>query len=96
MNAYLACAAALTLCVACPSFSARLSSSVSFSSSVSTDLLLDAFVDLFSVDRDVLWRIYANAYLVTLDAQHGNRNFIADHKGFADAAGKNEHVSDYP
>jgi len=44
------------------------------------------FIDLFAMYGYVAWRIYANADLVSFDAQHGYRDVIAYYKGFAYSA----------
>jgi hypothetical protein len=51
---------------------------------VQTFLGLDAVVNLFTMHSYFTGRIYAYPYLVPLDSQNRNRNFVADHQGFPD------------
>src|SRR5690348_12695760 len=53
--------------------------------------LLDALVYLFAMYRDILRRRDTDAYLVALHAQHRNGYMIADHQGFPNPAGQNQH-----
>src|SRR5690242_7957068 len=53
--------------------------------------LLDALVDLFAMHRDIFRRRDTDAYLVALHAQHRNGYLIADHQGFPNPAGQNQH-----
>ena len=54
---------------------------------------LDALKDFFAVDRDVLRRIDANAYLISLNAEDGHGDFLANHDGLANTSSENEHVA---
>ena len=47
---------------------------------------LDAFEDLFTMHGDVLRRVDTHAHLIALDAENGDRDFLADHDGLADAS----------
>ena len=40
-------------------------------------LVLDALVNLLTVHRHFLWCIYANSYLISLNTQHGDDDFLA-------------------
>src|SRR3569623_2171412 len=54
---------------------------------------LDALVDLLAMDRDVLRRRDPDPHLVPLDAEHGDRDRIADHQRLSDATGENQHLN---
>src|SRR6185312_1354735 len=54
-------------------------------------LLLDALVNLFAMHRDILGCGDADAHLVALHAQHRDGYLVADHQGFPNAAGQNQH-----
>ena len=54
-------------------------------------LALDALIDLFPMNSDVLRRIDSNPHLVALYAQNGHRDFVADHKGLADTSSQYQH-----
>src|SRR5690606_6001454 len=53
---------------------------------------LDPFVNFFTVHGNVLGGINANPDLIALYAQHRNRHTIANHDGFANTAGNNQHT----
>src|SRR5690606_12168084 len=52
----------------------------------------DALVDFLAVHGHVLGRGDADPHLVPLHAENGDGDRIADHQGFADAAGQNQHL----
>src|SRR5690606_15380003 len=56
-------------------------------------LAVDALVDLFAVDRDILGRGDAHAHLVALDAKHGHGDGVTDHERLANPPGQNQHWS---
>src|ERR1022692_3960717 len=55
-------------------------------------LVLDFLEDFLTVDRDVLGRLDANAHLVALDPEYGDRHIAADHQCFANASGQDQHT----
>lgn len=57
---------------------------------------LDALVDFFAMDGHVLRCRDADTDLVALDAEHSNADRVADHQGFANAAGQDQHCSNSP
>src|ERR1700754_3462829 len=56
-------------------------------------LVLDALVNLLAVYRDILRSIDANAHLIALHTENGDGHLVADHQGFTDPAGQNQHDS---
>jgi hypothetical protein len=52
---------------------------------------LDSLVNLFAMYRDVFGGVDTNAYLVSLHAQNGHRNFVSDHYGFANSSRQYQH-----
>src|SRR5579875_785695 len=54
-------------------------------------LLLDALINLFTVNGNLFRSRDADAHLVALDAQDRNRYLVADHQGFPHAASQNQH-----
>jgi hypothetical protein len=62
------------------------------SDSLSGLFLLDTLINFFSMDRNVLGCIHANANLIAFDAEHGHVDLIADHQRLPDSSGKNEHA----
>jgi len=52
---------------------------------------LDALVDFFSVDCNLFRRVDPDTNLVTLHAQNGDSDVIANHHGFTDASCQNKH-----
>jgi len=54
--------------------------------------VVNALVDLLAVNRDILGRANANANLISFNAQHGDRNVIADLDRLANPARQYEHV----
>jgi hypothetical protein len=53
---------------------------------------LYALIDFFAVYRDVLGGIDPDAHLVALDAQYGDRHFVADHHGLTNASRQYQHI----
>ena len=45
--------------------------------------LLNAHVNLFTVDSNFFWRVNTNANLISFNAENGNSDFITDHQCFA-------------
>ena len=58
--------------------------------------LLDTLVDLFAVNGNLFRRVDANANLIALHTQDGNGNVIANHQGFTNTTGKNQHTTTSP
>jgi len=54
-------------------------------------LALDALVDLFTMHGDIFRGIHSESDLISLDPEHGDGYFVADHKGLAYAARKDQH-----
>jgi hypothetical protein len=54
-------------------------------------LAFDALEDFFAVNGNVFGGVDTDANLITLDAENGHTHRIANHQGFADAAGQNKH-----
>src|SRR5258708_17473585 len=52
---------------------------------------LDTLIDLFAVNRDIFGCIHTDSDLITLHAQHGHRNLVADHDGLADSPSQYQH-----
>jgi len=52
-------------------------------------LILNAFVNLFTMYGDFLRRINADTYLIALDSQDGDRDIVADHDALAYSARQN-------
>src|SRR5580698_2769102 len=55
-------------------------------------LALDALVDFFPMDGDVLGRVDADANLISLDPQNRDGHVVTDHDGFTDPSSENEHL----
>ena len=54
---------------------------------------LDAFKDFLAVDRDVFRRVDTDANLISLNAEDGHGDFLANHDGLANTSSENEHVA---
>jgi len=52
---------------------------------------MDALIDLFAMHFDILRRRNADADLVALYTEHGDRHRITDHQNFADATCQDKH-----
>jgi len=53
---------------------------------------LDALVDLFAVNCNILRGVDPDAHLVALYAQYRDRDLVADHHGFANSPRQYQHV----
>src|SRR5580704_16270361 len=53
---------------------------------------LDALVDFFAMDGDILRRVDADPDLVSFDPQNRDGHIISDHDGLDDAPCENEHL----
>ncbi len=54
-------------------------------------LFLDAFVDLLTMNSNVLGRIHSDSDLVPFYTEHSNGDVITDHEGFSNSARKYQH-----
>jgi hypothetical protein len=54
---------------------------------------LDALIDFFAMHGNILRRVNANAHLISLDAEHGHGDQVADHQGFAYSASEDQHFA---
>jgi hypothetical protein len=52
---------------------------------------LDALIDFFAMDGDVLRRVDPDAHLIALHAKNGNRHVVPDHYRLANASGQYQH-----
>src|SRR5580692_7999751 len=56
-------------------------------------LALDALVDFFAVDGNILRRVDADPYLVALHTQDGHGDIVTDHHSLTDPSRQYEHSS---
>src|SRR2546421_7335969 len=59
-------------------------------------LAFDALVNFFAVHGDGLRGSDADSYLSPFESEHRDRDVVADHERFADAARQDEHMSGSP
>src|SRR5262245_57512933 len=57
---------------------------------------LDALVDLFAVDRDMLRSVDSDSDLVPLHPENGHSNVVADHYRLANTPRQNQHCASFP
>jgi hypothetical protein len=55
-------------------------------------LVLDARIDLFPVNRNVLGRIHPDPDLIPFHTQHGDGDVVTDHQGFSNSSRKYQHL----
>ena len=54
-------------------------------------LTLDALIDLFSMDGNVLGRVHTDTHLITFHSENGDSDVVSDHQSFTYSTGQDEH-----